>query len=145
MTPVKDHANNAALPVGGGASPIFKSSPGGQQHSPPQRDRPVAKPRADAKKDQHQVTVKQVAGDGGEGDADQYSESFEDDETHNPASLDGRGGMHCFTFGPIPRRPPCWWWSERKRETERGCTVLSFEDIKARNFASMGKRRGRSI
>lgn len=89
VTPVKDHANAAILPVAGGASPIFKSSPG-LHHSPPQRDKPVAKPRGELK-DSHQTKVKQGAGDGGEGDAEQYTESFEDDDTHNSASLDDIG------------------------------------------------------
>ena len=37
VTPVKDHANNAALPLSGGSSPVFKSP---SQYSPPQRDKP---------------------------------------------------------------------------------------------------------
>lgn len=87
VTPVKDHANNAALPVGGGASPVFKSSP--SQFTPPQRDKPAAAHRGREKEGQgeQQTRVKVAAsGDGGEGG--DYSESFEDDDTHSSASLD---------------------------------------------------------
>ncbi|KAL8561303.1 hypothetical protein ACOMHN_047158 [Nucella lapillus] len=80
VTPVKDHANNAALPLSGSPSPIHKSSP--SQHSPPQRDGPAKEGGGGGQRVKH--------GDGGDGGGSggDYSESFEeDDQTHNSASL----------------------------------------------------------
>ncbi|XP_076443605.1 centrosomal protein of 120 kDa-like isoform X2 [Babylonia areolata] len=84
VTPVKDHANNAALPVSGAASPVLKTSP--SQHSPPQRDKPANAHRDREDRGEQQTKVKH--GDGGDGaKGEDYSDSFEDDETHNSASL----------------------------------------------------------
>ncbi|XP_070175091.1 centrosomal protein of 120 kDa-like isoform X2 [Littorina saxatilis] len=80
VTPVKDHANNAALPLSPSSSPITKSSP--SQFSPPQRDRPAEKGR---EKEQPRKAKPSAGGDGGDGE--DYTESFEDDETHNTVSL----------------------------------------------------------
>nr|KAG5699532.1 hypothetical protein BaRGS_033728 [Batillaria attramentaria] len=86
VTPVKDHTGASALPFGGGASPVLKSSPGAHQpQSPPQRDKPTKKTRA---KDKEQTKVKKGGGDGGEGE---YSDTFEEDDTHNSASLGDNG------------------------------------------------------
>jgi hypothetical protein len=92
---VKDNAS-AGL-VSGGSSPILKSSP--SHHTPPQRDRPKEAGKQALKgKEKEDTRMKRSDA----GDADEYSESFEEDsETRNSASQEekSRGSAGFITCG----------------------------------------------
>lgn len=81
VTPIKDHANSAALPVAGGHFTGITSSPKNIQ-SPNEHHGPAGPNHANKKGNKPQKTEsKQKTGDGGEGE--QYSETFEDTDTQD--------------------------------------------------------------